>query len=129
MQGGQEGASARYNRQLALNNAQMAQAAAAQRAQAIRSSGERVTSEGIATIGASGVDVNTGSPLIYQLDQIAKTDISARQALYEGAVKATGYGATATEYGDIAALRQPSEPGRLCLPEPRRQPGLPPRAV
>jgi len=81
-------------------------------------------------MGASGIDVNTGSPLIYQLDQIAQTDISAREALYEGAVRATERRPRSMPIpAQPCRLRRPSESGRLYSPVQRRPTAQRPRAA
>jgi chorismate synthase len=106
---------AKYNATVQENNAQMARDSAKLKAQAIANATERQTAEGVNLLAAGGVDTSSGSPLLYQLDQAAQSEIAQRQAIYAGEIQATGNLDAANAYRADAKFAQGNEVGKSLL--------------
>lgn len=77
----------RYNSGLANQQANLANAAAVSDAATIATANERRQGEARADIGASGVDVNQGTPVAVMGDLAQQGELSRQLTLYRGAVQ------------------------------------------
>lgn len=87
---------AEYNAQLAQRQAQAEEQAGLARADAIREQNKAVAAQQRAGYGASGVDVNTGSPLLVQAKQAGYMEMAAMDAARDAAIGSEGYRDEAT---------------------------------
>lgn len=79
---------ANYNAMVARQQGDATRAAAAQRAQLERKQNELILSRQIGEYVASGVVVNSGSPLINETRQAGRLELRAQQTEYEGDIAA-----------------------------------------
>lgn len=81
---------AKYNRQVAENQATASRQAAQIEADMRRDRARRIISAQRAEYGQAGVDVSEGSPLLVQADTAYQGELDAQRALYGGELQATG---------------------------------------
>ena len=82
---------AKYNATIAMNNANAADAAGQQEAGRLHDINRRRIGAARATQGASGADMNLGSPVDVQADLAGQAALDEEIARWRGQVTATGY--------------------------------------
>lgn len=90
-QGNQQAAAAEYNAQLSTNQATQAFAAGVEREGSARRNANQTLAEQRAAIGASGVDLASGSALDLQLQSTRNAELDALQTRYEGVLTGQNY--------------------------------------
>lgn len=89
---------ANYNAGIMDDNAAFSLAAGEDQAQQALKAGREARSSIRANAGASGVQVDTGSPLLVQREAIVSSTLDAARAKYAAEVQATGYKKQAALY-------------------------------
>lgn len=89
-QGNAQAKAYKYNAQIEEQNAVQARDAASAQAGQVDRDNKRKIAEAMAAYGASGVDVNQGSPLDVLSDLATEGELSKRIVLYQGELTARG---------------------------------------
>jgi hypothetical protein len=95
-----------FESQVAQNDATAAQNAAKIREDILRRQGAQVQSEGVALAGAAGVDPGEGSPLLVTMQNKREIEIAAQREKYAGQIEANAAlsrGTSAQYASDLAA--------------------------
>lgn len=117
-QGNQANELAKYNAALSMNNANAADVAGQQEAGRLYDINRRKIGAAQAAQGASGADVNLGSPVDVQADLAGQAALDQEIARWRGKVQATGYqneAASQLYQGQIAQSNAWGKAGSMLL--------------